>query len=114
MARRQHKTKSELLRGLWRMYSTSYERREREEEQRFQKIVDDVINDAATEQKAYGGVRPLTPKERETFERESQEIADYGARRAKELGIKPTEENINKMIYEYRKEKRQHASRRLG
>jgi metal-responsive CopG/Arc/MetJ family transcriptional regulator len=90
IAKAERRTKSELFREMFRVYKRYRKQREREEEDWVMKL----IREAKEEQEK-------NPMPLEEIEEELKEIAQYGARQAKKLGIKPRD--VNRIIYEARK-----------
>jgi hypothetical protein len=94
MATEEHRTKSELFREMFRVYR-SYRKRHPEPE------IDDewvmqVIREAQEEQRT----NPMTPAE---LLAEFKELARYGAKQAKKVGIDvEDEEVINRIVHEER------------
>lgn len=93
-AQKEHRTKSELFREMFRVYR-SYRKKQPEPE------IDDewvmqVIREAQEEEKR----NPMT---REDILRESKSLAEYGARQAKKLGINVDDDKvINHIVHEER------------
>ena len=90
LAKAERRTKSELFREMVRVYRRYRQQRERDEE----RWVTNLIQEAKTEQ----AQNPMTAEE---MLRESERLAQYGARQAKKLGIKP--KDVNRIIHEHRK-----------
>ena len=94
MAHEEHRTKSELFREMMRVYR-SYRKRHPEPE------IDDewvmqVIREAQEEQER----NPMTPDE---LVAEFKELAQYGARQAKKMGIDvDDDEVVNRIVHEER------------
>jgi predicted transcriptional regulator len=99
LAKRERRTKSELFREMVRVYQRYRKLREREEDQ----WVMDLIREAQEEQRT----NPMTPEE---LKQELRELAEYGAAQAKKLKIKPGD--VNRLIYESRKQSAALAGRR--
>ena len=93
LARRERRTKSELFREMLRVYQRYTKQREQEEE----RWVTDLIREAQEEQAKH----PLSPEE---LVAAFNEIAQYGARQAKKLGIKS--KDINCIIHASRQRRR--------
>ena len=93
-AQKEHRTKSELFREMFRVYR-SYRKRQPEPE------IDDewvmqVIREAQEEERR----NPMTDEE---FTAMSKELMEYGARQAKKMGINvEDDEVINRLIHEER------------
>lgn len=92
MARQERRTKSELFREMVRVY-----RRHKQQEP----YDDQWINNLIAEVKAEEAVKPTPP---EQLVASLDRVFRLGARRAKELGIKP--KDINRHIHEYRRSKK--------
>lgn len=94
IARKEHRTKSELFREMFRLYR-SYRKKHPEPE------IDDewvmqTIREAQEEEKR----KPMT---REDILRESKALAEYGARQAKKVGLDvEDDEVINRIVHEER------------
>jgi metal-responsive CopG/Arc/MetJ family transcriptional regulator len=95
LAKEEHRTKSELFREMLRVYII-YRRKRREEEE--DRLTAMIIEEARTEKTKY-------PKTIEEELAEEEELARYGEKQSKKLGIQ-TEEDIDKAIREYRTERR--------
>lgn len=89
VAKEERRTKSELFRDMFRIYQRYRQQRALEEEQWVHK----VIQKAKREQKQ-------TPMTEEELLTESQRLAQYGARQAQKLGIKP--KDLNRLLHEFR------------
>jgi len=90
VAKQERRTKSELFREMFRLYK----RYRRQQEQEDETWVLNLIREAKAEQER----NPMTVEE---MLKESEELAHYGAKQAKKLGIKPGD--ITRIIYESRK-----------
>ena len=89
VAEEERRTKSELFREMFRVYQHYREQRERDEE----RWVMDLIREAKREEEE----NPMTVEE---MLAEDERLARYGARKAKERGIKP--KDIDRLIHEFR------------
>lgn len=93
VAEQEQRTKSELFREMFRVYKRYREQRERDDE----RWVMDLIREAKREQEE----NPMTVEE---MLAEDERFARYGARKAKEMGIKP--KDIDRLIHEFRAKNR--------
>lgn len=93
VAEQEQRTKSELFREMFRVYKRYREQRERDDE----RWVMDLIREAKREQEE----NPMTVEE---MLAESDRLAHYGARKAKEMGIRP--KDIDRLIHEFRAKNR--------
>jgi hypothetical protein len=94
IAREEHRTKSELFREMFRVYR-SYRKRHPEPEITDEWVMQ-VIQEAQEEQRQ----NPMTPEE---LIAEFRELARYGAKQAKKVGIDvEDEEVINRLVHEER------------
>ena len=88
MAQSEHRTKSELFREMFRLYQRYRSRQSEYDEAWVMQMIQE------------GKENPMTEEE---LLRESQALAHYGAKRAKELGYESLdEEGIERVIHEYR------------
>ena len=90
LAKMERRTKSELFREMVRVYRRYREQRERDEE----RWVMNVIKEAKAEE----AQNPMSAK---AMVAEDEQLARYGAKQAKKLGVKP--KDINRVVHEYRK-----------
>ncbi|MFZ0255473.1 MAG: ribbon-helix-helix protein, CopG family [Gammaproteobacteria bacterium] len=97
-AKREQRTKSELFREVWRMYQTYQERLRAYEEERFDRLMDEAIEDGLREK-----ANPtLTAAQHDAIEERLVRVAeDY----TKKSGIQL--KDVNKIIHEERKARRQ-------
>ena len=93
MAKQERRTKSELFREMVRVYRRYRLERDRDDE----RWVANIIAEAKAEEAEH-------PMSAEEFEAESNRLARYGAAQSKKLGIKARD--VNRLIQEYRKERR--------
>ena len=95
ISREERRTKSELFREMFRVYQRYREQRDSDD----LRWVNQIIEEAQREEREH-------PMSREEAMAESKRLARSGARQAKKLGIKTTDEEIVKLIHEYRRAKR--------
>src|SRR5919198_5625854 len=94
IARKEQRTKSELFREMFRVYR-SYRKRQPEPE-----IDDEWVMQAIREAQEEQERNPMTPDE---LVAEFKELARYGARQAKKVGIDvEDDEVINRLVHEER------------
>ncbi len=93
IAKEENRTKSELFREMLRVYLSYRKQRESYKNN----WVMDLIQEAKAEQEE----KPMTSEE---ILEESERLREYGVKQTEKLGIKS--ENINRIVYEYRKRKR--------
>jgi predicted phage gp36 major capsid-like protein len=89
LAKAERRTKSELFREMVRVYRRYRAQRDRDEEQWIMKLIEEV--------KAEEKRRPTPPEE---LARQEAELAAYGQKQAKKLGIKPRD--MNRLVREHR------------
>ena len=89
VARDERRTKSELFREMFRVYSRFRQQRDREEE----RWTKNLIRQAQQEER-------LRPMNAEQTRKEDQELLRYGARQAKKLGVKA--KDVNRLVHAYR------------
>ena len=94
LARQERRTKSELFREMVRVYRRYRQQRDRDEER--------WVNNLIAEAKAEQAQNPLSV---EAMLAEDERLARYRAQQSKKAGIKP--KDVNRVIHEYRKERRQ-------
>ena len=92
LAKREHRTKSELFREMVRVYRRYRDRRDRDDE----RWIDGIIEEAKAEQEKI-------PMSTEGMLQESDRLSRYGARQARKLGIKP--KDIDRIVHDYRTRK---------
>lgn len=98
MARKEHRTKSELFREMWRVYCGQRTQQERNAPRwGDEEWIMNLMLDAKAEQ-------ARNPKSVAEELAEHAVLSAYGARQARLAGIKPRD--INKVIHEYRKARR--------
>jgi len=90
LAKQERRTKSELFQEMVRVYRRYCAQRDRDDN----RWIDGLINEAKAEQ-------AHSPVDVEALLKETDRLADYGARQAKRLGIKVTD--VNRIIHEHRK-----------
>lgn len=105
VARREHSTKSELFRRMFRLYLT-YQGPPARSGAAPETWIERAILEAAEEKKA----NPMAPEELRTLD---EELTRYGATRAEAMGIDvENEEEINDLIYAERQTQRAKTSGR--
>ena len=92
LAKREHRTKSELFREMVRVYRRYREQRDRDDE----RWIKGIIEEAKAEQEK-------SPMSTEAMLKESDRLSRYGASQAKKLGIKP--KDIDRIVHAYRTRK---------
>ncbi len=97
VAKDERRTKSELFREMFRMYDSYRKQRDRE----FDEWVMKTIREAQEEEKR-------SPMSEEEFKAESEELARYGDKQAKKMGIKL--EDVDKIIHEERAKRRKNRA----
>jgi metal-responsive CopG/Arc/MetJ family transcriptional regulator len=103
MAKREHRTKSEFFRRMFTLYRTYREQLEQAEEEQFERMIDEVIDEAVKAQKE--GRSLMTDEE---FIAESKRLMEYGAEQAKKLGIDvEDDEVVNRMVHNVRARRRE-------
>jgi metal-responsive CopG/Arc/MetJ family transcriptional regulator len=103
MAKKEHRTKSEFFRRMFTLYRTYRKQLEEAEEEQFERMIDEVIAEALKAQEE--GRSLMTDEE---FTRESKRLMEYGAKKAKELGIDvENDEVINQMVRNVRARQRE-------
>ena len=96
VARLERKTKSELLRGLWRTYYyANYEKPKEDEAMRFDNMVARAIAEGIREKNS-------PTKTQAEYDEEDKRLMDYGRKQWIKAG-RPSEEDIANMIYAKRK-----------
>jgi metal-responsive CopG/Arc/MetJ family transcriptional regulator len=102
LAKEERRTKSELFREMVRIYKRFRPQRVADEwnEERILKI----IKEAKEEQRK-------NPMSVEEMLKEEEQLARYGRERAKKMGLKTDMKSINRMIHEFRAEKRKAQGR---
>jgi hypothetical protein len=93
IAKVERRTKSELFREMFRVYKRYRVQRDQDDERWVMNLIREVEEE---EQR-----RPMTPAE---LRKENAELARYGEAQSKKLGIR--EEDINRIIHEYRTQRR--------
>jgi translation initiation factor 2B subunit (eIF-2B alpha/beta/delta family) len=103
MAKKEHRTKSEFFRRMFTLYRTYREQLEQAEEEQFERMIDEVIDEAVKAQKE--GRSLMTDEE---FIAESKRLMEYGAEQAKKLGIDvEDDEVVNRMVHNVRARRRE-------
>lgn len=97
VARKERRTKSELFREVWRMYRTYKERIEKGEDERFERVIEQSIEDALQEKKT----ALLTEN---ALIKKTEDLASYGKQQAKKKGIRLSD--VDAIVYEQRKQRR--------
>lgn len=95
LAKKEHRTKSELFREMVRVYGRYSAQQERDE--------DRWIANLIVEAKAEEARSPMSAEERLA---EDERLTRYGAQQAKRLGLKTDMRSINRIIHERRKARR--------
>ena len=95
LAKKEHRTKSELFREMVRVYHRYRSQRDRDE----RRWVETLIREAEAEQ----ATNPVTAAE---MLAEDQRLARYARRKAKQRGIKTGLASANRIIHERRKARR--------
>lgn len=91
VAKEESRTKSELFREMFRVYKRYRTKQETAQDN----WVMDIVKQAKEEQRT-------TPATQTALLMESEKLAQYGSKRAEDIGIQ--EEKINDLIYGYRKQ----------
>jgi metal-responsive CopG/Arc/MetJ family transcriptional regulator len=93
LAKQERRTKSELFREMVRVYRRYRQQRDRDEDRWIMNLIEEA--------KAEQAKNPMSVEDMLT---ESDRLANYGARQAKKLGIKP--KDVNRVIHEHRQQAR--------
>ena len=93
IAREERRTKSELFRRMFGVYKTYRKQLEQAEEERFQRMIDEAIEEGLREKEN----PTMSEEEYDTLE---EELLRYGERQAKKMGI--TREDVDRIIREER------------
>lgn len=99
VAQQESRTKSELLREVWRVYRVY--RKRRPEPEMDETLTLQIMLEAQAEQRA----NPMSPVE---LKAEFRKLSRYGAKQAKKMGINvEDEETINRLVHAARVQRRQ-------
>jgi C-terminal processing protease CtpA/Prc len=106
MAKKEHRTKSEFFRRMFTLYQTYRKQLEKAEEEKFERLIDEAIAEGLREKE-----HPTMTDEE--YLREFRELAQYGAKQAKKLGIDvEDDEVVNRIVHNVRARARERERER--